>query len=365
MISKIWNSNIEVAKNSLDQLVNQGFIIKTDSEYIYNRILSCFYGTDLSIFNNFELKLINNNFFHLELDRLYNNGTDHENILLEAIYHTGEHHSSDINKDLQNEIKIRAKERKLKEATKRFSLLENTYKEEIDELCPLDRDGSSFYYYNPNTKENELLKPHHIFHVKGHCYDIDAIFQYIRSGGRINLDDSYIKKFFNDKGMVDFSNQGLTSSLLDNKTYHKGTKNINLENNMITTLHNINLPNELLILSIDNNPLGDNYKLNKCDDLQILSMRNCDLTVVDFKYLPKYLIKLDLSENKLLTSLHGISNLKNLRELNISETGIKKIEYSKFFKLREKNDNSKLTIICNRNVEVNQTGLDWIEVEYV
>lgn len=365
MLSKIWNSNIEVAKVSLNQLLDQGFTVKTDSEYIYNKILSCFIGTNQSIFNNFEMNLLNNSFFHSELERLHNNNIEHENILLEAIYYTGIHHNIDINKSLQNDIKSKNKERKLKEANEKISLLENTRNENIDDICPLDNNASSFYYYNPNTKERELLKPNHIFHIKGHCYDIDAIFQYIREGGRIRLDEGYIKRFFNENGMVDLSNQGLTVYLLSNKVYHKDTKNINLDNNTISTLYDINLPNELSILSINNNPLGRNYILNKCENLQILSMQNCDLVTVDFKHLPKYLIKLDLSNNPNLISLHSISNLKSLRELNISKTGIKKIDYSKFFKLREPNDNSKLIIICDRGVEFTKSGLDWIDIEYV
>ena len=174
------------------------------------------------------------------------------------------------------------------------------------------------------------------------------------------MNADYIKVFFTRKGKVDLSNSDLTPSKLRNLEYNRDTRVLYLTGNYITSLRDTNLPRNLLYLNIDNNPLRGGYFLkNETPNLLFLSIRNCDLDKVDFEYLPS-LINIDLRDNKNLTSLYSLGKMKILRRLDIRNTGIVTLDWSKFVSI---DPTKKLKLYCDSGVEFVGIQPSWIIVK--
>lgn len=351
---KIWNLDSKSAEAGFKELIISGREIKTESSNPHIKLLSCCLGYENNFFSELENSFFIDDFFLRMLEKAENDGFSHDDIFLKAIQE-----SSNRKLDRIIELQLEAKRKKQEQNT----LLENTYNEKMEEICPLNPHDNDNNFYSTNANgERELLKPHHIFHHKGSCYDIDTIFHYVIEGGQIDLDINYVKRFFDKNGKVDMSNKGMTDNILRNKTYHENVKVLDLSHNNITNLTNTHLPKTTLYINLDNNPIGDNYFLSdETPKLMFLSMRNCSLKEVNFQKLPESLTNVDLRDNKLLTGLYSLSKIKNIRRLDIRNTGIRKIDFSKFKLL---DNNNKLTILCDKTVEFNRTKYDWITIEH-
>lgn len=344
---EIWNFSKDTADASLKQLTDAGYQIKTKSENVYIQIISALTSYRHSFFDDINNEIVADNFFLRMLEDAEKDGLSHFDILIRGLQRSD-------NGDLKRVLK-------LQEKVKRTTLLENTYESKPEEICTMDsNDGSNFYFTNPKTGKKELLKAHHLFQYQNHCFDIDTIFKYVNEGGKIKLDSDYVKRFFNRFGVVDFSGTKLTTEGLRKKTYHEGVRTLNLNNNNITSLRDTHIPKTVTMLTVDNNPLRGNYFLNEeTPNLMFLSMKDCGLDKIDFEYLPQSLTVLELNNNPKLTNLHSLRILRNLRKLDIRKTGIKKIDWSKFVTL---NPDKQLTVYCDSDVQFKKNKPDWITV---
>lgn len=359
---KIWQSDEATINETIKQLLIHDFKIKTESENPYLRLISMFKYEKCIFLSDFENELMENDNFFNHLTKEFSNNSNHSDILIKALYLSGEDEDFKRIRELQQIAYKKEVESNLKKES--LTLFENTYDENPDDICPFNpHDNSSFYGYDPITGKNELLSPHHLFQIKGQCYDIDSIFRYISEGGQIDLDEHYIKKFFDKKGTVNFSNEGLTNSQLEKKTYHVGTKTLILDSNNITSLLNLHIPKDILYLSVNSNPIGNNYFLEDFNNLMVLSMRDCGIKVLDCSHLPESVENLNVSKNDSLTEIHGLSKMKKLRQLNITGTGVKKLDFRRFYSIRETNDKTKLTIICDPDVRFKNEKQEWITIK--
>lgn len=371
---KIWNMNVQEAENSLDLITSKGYKVKTSSDNIYVKIISCFSGLKSSFLSEFENDILANksfiNFLEVNVEKY-----SHSDALINTLYMVGKNHEMVRVEKLQKEIiskhiKQENEEKEIEVKRKEESagvLLENTYNADMSDICPFNpHDNSSFYFTDPNTGHKKLLEAHHIFQSKGHCYDIDSVFRYIIAGGKVNLDEHYIKRIFNDKGKVDYSNEGLSTQVLKNKTYHENTKIIDLSNNSITSMLDVHLPKTTQMLILDSNPLGDNYFFNETGSNIIhLSMKNCQIKVLDFKHLPESLVNLNVSNNPNLTTIGSIGHLKRLSSLDIRGTDIKNLNINKFQSLKSNDSNHKLNIYCDKDIKIkskDDKNVSWINI---
>ena len=201
----IWSLSEHDAEMSLETLLKKGYKLNTESTNVYVKIMSCIIKVPNVFALEIEKQIVSDSKF-LEILENPEEGESHNNLLIRAVYETGKNHEMFKIRKLQEETAVReAVERKKKHAEeikmkeeKAGLLLENTYLLPTNDICPLNtHDESSFYSVDPKTGSRELLKPHHIFQYKGHCYDIDSIFRYIITGGHINLESQYIKRIFN------------------------------------------------------------------------------------------------------------------------------------------------------------------------
>lgn len=357
---KIWSFPLDVAIASLKQLTDSGFKIRTNSESIHIQIISALTGTHHDFLPDLDNEIIADDLFLKLLEKAEHNDLNHDDIFIKAIQ---ESDNTDLKRILYEQEKIK-REAKEAEYAKRQTLLENTYNEKPDDICPLDaHDESNFYFTDPTTGEKVLLKAHHLFQYRQHCFDIDTIFRYINEGGHVPLEPDYIRRFFDKNGAIDMSDLGLTSEVLSRKVYHSDVRVMYLNNNNITTLRDSHLPSTLNILSINNNPLKGGYFLNSVTPkLTMLSMKDCNLDKVDCSYLPQSLKILNLSNNSNLTSLHSLSNMRNLQRLDIRNTGIKTIDWSKFHTLDPK---KTMILMCDEGIHFKKSKPDWIIVKYV
>jgi hypothetical protein len=328
---KIWSFDEQTIDLSLKDLITSkefgiNFVIKTESPNIYIKFISCLTGIYSNFLTELENSILADDFFLRSLEAAEKAGLSHTDILIKALQESNSHMYDRI-----NELQLKAKEKYDNEN----SLLENTYGKQLEEICYFDESEKHlFYSKDPQTGEDVLLKANHIFQYKSHCYDIDLLFNYIRSGGYISLDEDYIQNIFDKTGKVDFSNQNLTTDDLKQKTYHNSTKVIKLNDNRITSLDNLHIPESVKALFIDNNPIGLNYVLGHLPNLTLLSMKNCDLEEVDFDKLPSSIINLNLSNNKNLKSIKNIKPNLNLKILDIKNTGIVKLNLNSFPKIK-------------------------------
>lgn len=354
---KIWTFPIEVAEASLQQLVDKNYKIKTTSENSYIQIVSALTGQRHDFLDEMNNEIIADNFFLRRLEKAEQDGLSHDDILIRAIQESD-------NGDLKRIIKLQEKARLEEEDSKRLTLLENTYNEKIEDICPTNpHDSSGFYSTDPKTGEKYLLKAHHIFQYKEHCFDIDTIYRYVSDGGIIHLDADYVKRFFNKHGVVDFSGMKLTNESLKKKTYHEGVRTLKLDNNSITSLSNAHIPKTVTFLSVNNNPLKGGYHLkDETPNLSFLSMKDCDLVKVDFSYLPNSLTVVELNNNNQLIDIHMMKNMTNLRKLDIRNTGIKEINWDRFGKFDSR---EKLVLFCDEKIRFKHNRPDWIEVHHM
>lgn len=354
-ILKIWNFSEDVAKASLKQLLDAGFVIKTDSNNTYIQIFSALTGQRHTFLDELNNDIISDKFFLNCLEKAEADGLSQDDILIRAIQESD-------NKDLKRIMEHHAKAKQEEIESKRKSLLEDTYNDDPKDICTLDlHDESNFYFIDPVSGEKKLLEAHHLFHYREHCYDIDTIYRYINAGGNVHLDADYIKKFFNKNGSIDLSGMKLTSEELKKKTFHQNVHVMYLDNNNLTTLRDTHLPKTLTTLSVNNNPLKGGYFLNvETPKLLILSMRECGFDKIDCEYLPQSLNILDVSNNKKLTELHSLKNMRNLRKLDIRNTNIKKLDWSKFMTIDPK---KKLIVMCDNDVTFKKVKPDWIDLK--
>lgn len=363
-----------IAEVSLESLIKKRYQPKTKSHNVYVKIISCLSMTPEFFNSDCDREIIENPKF-IEILENPLDGESHSDLFVRAIYECGKDREYFLEstrklieeRDLQIAREIEENEqlnREIKQKEEKAgTLLENTYDSSMDDVCPFNiHDGSSFYATNPETGENELLKPHHIFQFKGHCYDIDSIYSYIcKHGGEIDLDQQYIKRFFAKNGKVDFSSEGLTTDSLKKKTYHENTRTLDLSNNYITSLNGVHLPDSVAYLILDGNPLGANYFLdNAGGNVSILSMRNCGIEILDCKHLKKTIKHLDIRDNRNLTSIHSLGEMNILSKLDIRGTGIKKIDCAKFKSIGK--ENHKLVIYCDSGVTFKHHNQDWIKI---
>lgn len=366
---KIWNMDVEEAEKSLDTITSKGYTVKTSSDNIYVKIISCFSSIKCPFLSDFENELLNNESFIKTLE-INVKEQSHSDALLKTIYMTGMDNYLLRIEELQKDVLLKEEKRAIEIKNKEEKagiLLENTYNVEMSDVCPFNpHDNSSFYYIDPNDGEKKLLEAHHIFQSKGNCYDIDSVFRYILAGGQVNLDDNYIKRIFNKEGKVDYSKEGLTTQTLRNKTYHDGIKIINLNENSITSLLDVQFPNTTQMLTIDSNPLGNNYFFNDSgSNIAILSMKNCLIENLDFKHLPTGLVNLNVSNNPKLTTLNNIGYLKKLQLFDIRKTGIKNLNINKFYSVKSPDKGSKLRIYCDTDIVIKMKDdkmPEWIEI---
>lgn len=391
ILSELWNMNLENAKFQLNTLLSKGYKITTNSNNIYIQVLSCIHMKNVISklnFTEFEREILNHPNF-ISIMESNENSVSHEELLLKSVYMCGKHDLIDkingIRKNMSFEISNKnvigvgqenqedkedqeKKENKENQGNKEnqeiLSLRDNTYNESIEDICPLNpHDDESFYTFDPITKERILLEPHKIFHHKGQCFDYDSIFRYIKAGGRLNLDEEYIRRFLKQNGGVDFSNLGLIDHEFRNKVYHEGTKSLDLSNNYLTSLLECHIPKTLKSLIVTNNPIGSNFNLRvDTPDLMVLSLSNCSLVSFDCERVPNTLISLDLSNNKRLRNIYNKSRLLNLLSLNISGTSVTSIDFSQFVTVGEPGRQRKLKIICNKGTKYKKIKPDWIEV---
>lgn len=350
---KIWTFPDEVAIASLNQLLEAGYKVNTSSKIINIKIISALTGNRYPFFDDITNEIISDNFFLKRLEKAEIDGLPHDSILVRAIQESD-------NNDLKRILILQEKAR-IEEESKRQTLLENTYDEKLEDICQMNQhDGSNFYFNDPITGEKKLLEANKIFQYKDKCFDIDTIYKYVNEGGIINLDADYVKRFFNRFGVVDFNGLQLTTESLKKKTYHSDVRTLRLDNNNITSLRDTNLPKSITTLSVNNNPLKGGYFLNvEIPGLLFLSMKDCGFDKIDCEYLPQSLNILEISNNTKLTELHSLKNMRNLRKLDIRNTGIKKIDWTKFVTSDPK---KKLIIYCDRNINFKKTKPDWIEV---
>lgn len=353
---QIWSLSEEVAKDSLKQLLDRGYTVKTSSENIYIQIVSALTGTNHQILTKLNNELISDTFFLHCLEKAEEEGLNKDDILVKAVQDAK---NSDLKRIVLHQEKIK---NELKEK-EQVSLLENTYDVDLEETCPFnENDKSRFYFNDPKTGESKLLNAHHIFQYKQHCYDIDTVFHFINEGGNVPLDSDYIRRFFNKNGSIDMSGIGLTSNQLRMKVYHSGVRVMYLDNNSIDSLIDTHLPETLEILSVNNNPLKGSYFLNKeTPKLLILSMQDCNFDKIDCQYLPQSLKILNVSNNKNLVGLYSLSNMRNLKRLDVRNTNIKKIDWSHFKTVDPK---KKMVVLCDRDVNFKKVKPDWIELRY-
>lgn len=346
----------EDASNSIISLQSKGYEVLTSSNIPHVRLISCFKESPELFSSEYEKEIIVNEKFHSVLENEYEQ-LGHVEILLKAIYMAGKTFGLVNISTLQDNITAVVDSRK-KEAT---TLLENTYDSKIDDICPFNpHDSSSFYYTDPQTKERKMLEPHHVFQYKGHCYDIDAVFRYVIEGGQLNMDESYIKRIFNENNKIDYSGLKLIDSVLKEKVYESQTKTIDLSNNYLTSMEGVKFPHTLKFLTLDNNNLRDDYQLKDCGaDILILKMRNCGIETLRCDELPSSLKALNLENNSKLTKIHSLKSLTGLNRLNIRGTSIDHLTYSKF-----RDDNgTKLRIFCDNTVTFRGDKPEWIIVE--
>lgn len=226
--------------------------------------------------------------------------------------------------------------------------------EEEDQLCPLDIDDNSSYYgINPITGDEELLSAKYIFLENGHCYDENSIYKYLSLGGYVSLSEQYIKKYFKTFECLKYSFQGL-SFLSDDYTNSK-IRSVLLENNFITSTNNLRLPRNVVILSLDGNPLHNNVFLDTYHELKLLSLKNCSITTLNCNYLSSSITELDLSDNIMLAELKNINKLTSLNHLIIKNTKINSLDCSNFRRIR----NNKLIIYCDKKLTL-LNNQDWI-----
>lgn len=357
---KLWSSDPETIEHSFKFLITNGREVKTLSTNTYIKVISCLVGIKNSFLSKLENAMVADTFFLRKLEEAEQSGLVHDDILIKAIQ---ESDNREMNRVTELQMEAKQKQKENHPHVEPVSLLENTYDEDLAEMCPINpHDSNNFYTTNPKTGKKELLKPHHIFQYRGKCYDIDTVFHYVNEGGQINLDADYIKDFFNKNGKVDFSDSNLTTTSLKKKTYHENTKTLILSGNSITTTLGVHFPETTLYLNLDNNPLGNNYSLkDETPNLLFLSIRNCGLDEINFNRLPESLTILDLRDNKDMKGMFSLSKLKNIKRLDIRNTGIRKLDWSKF---KTPSDVKKLVIICDRNIEFKKTKPEWIEVIY-
>lgn len=87
-----------------------------------------------------------------------------------------------------------------------------------------------------------------------------------------------------------------------------------------------------LITTFTMNKALKNTKIfSKCTNLQILSLRNCNLTYLNFPKTLKNLIFIDLRENQII-ELDGITNLKNLITIRLEGNFISDLDELKYLK---------------------------------
>jgi len=359
----IWNNSIENSLVQLNELQSKGYKIKTKSESVHIKILSCYFQTDitnLDIFTDFEKTIISNNNLIQYLER-YENEVKHDELLRRVIYELGcDNLMTNIHSMKHSLSKKIATVPEVEIETK--TLLENTYNEDLEKLCPLNvHDGSSFYYTNEENGELELLEPHHIFHYQGHCYNMDSIFRYIQHGGVINLDETYVKRFFLKSGYVSFKNEKMSTDDFMNKTYHIDTITLDISDNNITSLINSHLPNTIKTLLANGNPIGNNYHVD-LEELKILNLSNCLIKDLNFAKIPSSVTLLDLSNNENITSFKNIDHMKNLRVLNLVNTGIKKIQYNQFNSLNKSHKDLTLKVTVSKGQKFTGSKPEWLKI---
>ena len=381
ILSSIWNLNPDHANDQLNELITKGYLLKTKSSNVYIKILSCFTGVNLDriqIFTDFERIILSNELLIKNLERFENN-TDHDELLRKAIYQLGTENIMSKIKDIRSsftsvevksveemkgvEVKGVEEVKSEKEVIEYKSMLENTYESSLKDTCPFNpHDDNSFFFDDPVSGERKLLEPHHIFHYKGHCFDIDTVYRYVLNGGVINLDEEYIKRFLNKSGAIDFSNCNLGEKELRNKTYHFDVKVLKINNNHITSLIGSHFPTSLTTLIANNNPIGDNYYIkDEIPNLLILDLSNCGFKSFDCDRIPNTVIVLNLSNNPNLRSIRNKSRLIHLRQLNICNTNIGSFDLSQLYSIRTGENKDKLVIIHSEDQKFKKTGPSWVE----
>lgn len=353
---KIWNFTEELANASLNQLLKAGYNVNTMSQDIHIKIISALTGYEHDFFNELNNEIIADDSFLKSLENAEEEGMSHDDIFIKAIQ---ESHNS----NLKRIAKLQEKAKLAEEEANRKTLLEDTYDEKLEDICKMNyHDDSNFYFDDPYTGEKILLKPHHIFQYRDYCMDIDTVYRYILAGGSVSLEDDYISKIFAKSGNVDYSNKGLTNEMLKRKTYHENIRLLNFNGNKIDSLQGVHLPESIVMLFIDKNPLKECELLGfNLPNLVLLSMQKCELENINFEYLPKSLLTLNLSGNKSLNSLQSLKNIGMLKNLDIRDTGITKIDWSKFNNKHIK-EGGTLKIYCDDNVKFTKTKPDWIEL---
>lgn len=328
-ILEIWNLSDEVVEESINVLEEKKYVIKTTCQNKKVQLYSMIYNKK-SIFKGDYIER------HL-LDLLEETDGNLELSLLKYNERLSEY----------EEEKRKADELLNEYGTDR---LEKTFKETMDQICPLNKsDDGSFYTYDLNGNR-KLLSAHHLFQIHGHCYDINDVYRYITSGGKINNNEEYIKKFFNEK-YIDLSGKGLTKQdllnrqlILEDITYYNEATSVDISSNTITSLRSISLPKNLLILKVDNNPLI-NYDLRNSTELVDLSLIKCGINKnFDCNMLPNSIKRLNISNNRELINISNLNHLSELIYLDISDTGIDIIGLDKIIKGKR----DFLTIRCNK-----------------
>ena len=212
--------------------------------------------------------------------------------------------------------------------------LEQTFKESMDDICPLDKeDDGNFYERTKYTNGRKILSAHHLFQLKGHCYNINDIYRYINEGGHIDMREQYMLKFFNknneEKDYLNLSNlgkisddfkaKGITQGILEDTAYYNNVKVLNISNNNIVSLTSLNLPDKLIKLNASNNPIKHTYNVTRCLKLVDISLSTCSI-IGNFRCeeLPQSIVILDMSKNN-INEISGLNRLVNLKSLNVSE----------------------------------------------
>lgn len=319
---------------------------KTKSSNLKIQLLS---SLDVNLLCEFENKLLSDGLLIEILEQLDGKFPDNI-ILLKAVQ---EYTCLKRIKDLRNNIH---------DYINRSIVVEESLKDEKNEMetCPLNVDDNSSYYgINTKTGKEELLSAKHIFLEKGHCYDENSIYKYLSLGGCIFLYESYIRRYFNNFGYSNHTNQGLSNESTRDLHIDNTTRTILLNDNYITSTSSLKLPESCIILSLDGNPLYNNIFLNEYNHLKLLSLRGCSINYLNCNYLPSSITELDLSNNIILDSIHNISKLTSLHHLLLNNTNIKFLDCSKFKKIGE----NKLTIHCDRSLEIKNKP-EWIIIKH-
>jgi hypothetical protein len=333
-ILDIWNTSDEKIPQFMQLLIRKNFEIFQHDDPHVSLLLTL--SNSLSL-NERELNILKNTTFR---NKLINSTLNHEEKIVDALFSCEPTISMENIIDLESEIF----------KNPHTNILEMTRGYPVELVCQNNEHNENGFIDEVTGK---ILDSHSLFHMNGHCYNVDDLYDYIHHGGHVDLTEDFITKYFNS--IINYEGLELTDEQLEHITFHHEANMINLSNNKLTNIDMLEIPdnikavnlsynnlqnvriksNSLKLLDLSSNPMEDisnglpltleMLTLNKCselksirldylDHLKSITLSDCKISNLSSLFLGQNIKVINIRSFPILDVLHIVnSNVKHLK----------------------------------------------------